>query len=234
VLRGAARPQGLVEEGPQCGVLGAGEEGEQGAAVLAEAGAEVGEREECDRVQWVGAFKGVGSPGKAGVEPECCQLLLGGRGPGATPLDQVGVDVGAVGDSAGDQPQRLLGSLKERNILEAAGDLPPLPSLGDRGSTHVVVEGEVLQGDEQDRLLLGSEFGDLLQDEEVGFGADRGLSGEVLQGLAELVEEEQHRGSFTDCGDSVGNVAGAAAGVGACEGLGDLKRSPAGPVSAGA
>lgn len=99
-----------------------------------------------------------------------------------------------VVEGGGDQPQGLVGRVKEGDVFEAALDLAPLPPLRCAGAAYVVVEGEVLQGQQQRGVptaARGAPFRELLQDEQV---AGLRVSREMLEVFPELVEHDHDRG----------------------------------------
>ena len=93
-------------------------------------------------------------------------------------------------EDGGDQGPGLGGRLHEGHILESTLDLGPLAALGAVHSDQVILEGEMLQGQQEDgqpRPLPG--LGKLLQ--QVGVGVAAVADG--LQVLAELVDHHQQR-----------------------------------------
>jgi hypothetical protein len=90
-------------------------------------------------------------------------------------------------ESARDQAQGLLSTFDERDVFEPALDLAPLAALQGAGTTHVVIEGHVLQRHEESGQPLVSDAAlcEFLKYKEVVL---RNIACEVFKVLAELID----------------------------------------------
>ena len=171
--------------------LGPGQEAEKGPLALRVPTAQFGQDGQRKWMKGVARGEDVGRR-KTIAKAQLLNDLILSLGPTVDRGQHCRVGTPGSPEHAGDKLKHLRRGVCERQVFETALDLRPLPPLRQRRAGGILLESEVLKGDNEDPRPRGTTgaLDYLLEDEQVGIGRS---VGKELKVFAELVYQEQNR-----------------------------------------